>query len=397
MTAALPSSPAAPPAPVRPVGPPPALIDYLRRVPDPRHARGKRHPLAAILLLVVVAMLAGRTHRLGIHEWGREAAEHVRCALGFREGKTPAASTLHVVLAVLDWEAFAAQLRAWSLALLAYLDPEQQGVFSCDGKTVKGSLREGAAVAHLLSVFTHELGITLDLEPVARKSNEIPAAPPLLLRLPLRGRIVVVDALLTQETLAETVVQAGGEYVMPVKGNQPGLQSALQELFAGPLPRDWQAETATSYDRGHGRREYRRLLVVAPPPTERWDWGRARQYFLLERVRWVGAETVGTRTLVYGVTSLTRSQAGAVRLLGVIRGHWEIENRSHWQRDTLLGEDASRSSKANIVQVLSGLRCAALTLLHYRQRTQGGRSLASIQRRLEQHPAEILTLTGALS
>jgi predicted transposase YbfD/YdcC len=367
-------------------------------VPDPRRARGKRHPLEAILLLVVVATLAGRTHRQGIHEWGRGAEEAVRRALGFRQAKTPAASTLHEVLSALDWACFAAQLRAWALALLAHLDPEGQAALSCDGKTMKGTLREGAEVAHLLSAFTHELGITLDLEPVTRKSNEIPAAPKLLLRLPVRGRVVVVDALLTQEELAVGLVTAGADYVMPVKGNQPGLQEALQEVFATVLPENWQPETVERYERGHGRRELRRLTLVAPPPGERLDWGRVRQYFLLERVRWVsraGQEKPGERTLVYGVTSLTRRQAGAWELLTLIRSHWQIENRSHWVRDTLFREDESRSANNTLVQVLGGLRCAALTLLHYRRRTEGWRSLAALRRHLEQHPEEILALTGA--
>jgi len=371
-------------------------VEYLRQVPDPRQAQGKRHPLEAILLLVVVAMLAGRTHRLGIHEWGRGAEEAVRCALGFREGKTPAASTLHEVLNAVDWSGFAAQLRAWSLALLAYLDPEGQAAFSCDGKTVRGSLREGAEVAHLLSVFTHDLGITLDLEPVERKSNEIPAAPRLLLRLPLAGRIILVDALLTQEEIARALVAAGADYVMPVKGNQPGLQGELRQLFSEPLPETWQREVAETWERGHGRREYRRLTVVEPPVGERWDWGRARQYFLLERVRWVGTSERGERTVVYGITSLERSGAGAAKLLGLVRAHWQIENCSHWVRDTLFREDESRSSKQNLVQVLGGLRCAALTLLHDCRRMTGGRSLAAVQRRLEQRPWQILDLTGAV-
>jgi predicted transposase YbfD/YdcC len=393
VTAALSASPASTPGPVSATAP--KLIEYLRQVPDPRQARGKRHPLEAILLLVVVATLAGRTHRLGIVEWGREADEAVRRALGFREGKTPAASTLHVVLGAVDWEAFAAQLRAWSLALLECLDPEHERALSCDGKTVKGSLREGAEVAHLLSAFVHDLGLTLDLEPVKRKSNEIRAAPRLLLRLPLRGRIVVVDALLTQEKIAEAVVGAGGDYVMPVKGNQPGLQAALQAVFAAPLPRPWRSETAETYERGHGRRELRRLTVVAPPARERLDWGWARQYFLLERVRWTSASKPGERTVVYGITSLGRKEAGAAKLLSLVRAHWEIENRSHWVRDTLFREDESRSAHPNIVQVLGGLRCAALTLLHYRRRSCGGRSLAAVRRQLEQQPSQILTLTGA--
>jgi predicted transposase YbfD/YdcC len=385
----MPGLPVPDPGPVLP-----KLVEYLRQVPDPRHARGKRHPLEAILLLVVVATLAGRTHRQGIHEWGRAAEEAVRRALGFRAGKTPAASTLHEVLGAIDWDAFAEQLRQWALALLAQLDPGREAALSCDGKTVKGSLREGSEVAHLLSVFSHDLGVTLDLEPVKRKSNEIPAAPKLLLRLPIRGRIVVVDALLTQETIATTLLEAGADYVMPVKGNQPGLQQELQQLFAARLPQDWQPQVAETYDAGHGRRELRRLTLVAPPPGARLDWGRARQYFLLERWREVGG-AAGSRTVVYGITSLSRDQAEAERLLKLVRSHWQIENRAHWVRDTLFREDESRSSKPKLVQVLGGLRCAALTLLHCCRRIHGGRSLAAIRRRLEQQPWEILSLTGA--
>ena len=132
------------------------------------------------------------------------------------------------------------------------------------------------------------------------------------------------------------------------------------------------------------------------PSTVALDWGRARQYFQLERVRWVGAAETGERTVVYGITSLEQQRAGAARLLALVRNHWQIENRSHWVRDTLFREDESRSAQKNIVQVLGGLRCAALTLLHYRRHTRGGRSLASIQRGLEQQPAEILHLTGTL-
>jgi len=397
VTAALQSSPFLGPVPVAPpTGGLPLLVEYLRRVPDPRRRQGKRYPLEAILLLVVVGTLAGRKHRLGIAEWGRGAEAGLQRALGFRAGKTPAPSTLHEVLRAVDWAAFAAQLRAWSLALLAHLDPAQEHAFSCDGKCVRASLREGAEVAHLLSVFVHELGLTLDLEPVSTKTNEIPATPKLLLRLPLRGRVVVVDALLTQEEIAETVVRAGGEYVMPVKGNQPGLQQELQQVFTQPFPSRWRPETRETYEEGHGRRELRRLTLVAPPAKVRLQWGWVRQYFLLERVRWTGKAATPERTLVYGVTSLGRKAAGAERLLGLVRRHWEIENRSHWVRDTLFREDESRSSHSTLVQVLTGLRCAALTLLHTEHRRGKDRSVASLQRRLEQQPTAILALTGTL-
>ena len=398
MAANIASSASAAPAPV-PAATVPSLCAYLRQVPDPRRAQGKRHSLTAILMLMVVATLAGRRHRLGVFEWGRTADPALQQALGFTAGQTPAASTLHEVLERLDWEAFAAQLRAWSLAVLAAVDPEGQAALSCDGKTVRASLREGASVAHLLSVFSPEWGITVDLEPVPRKTNELPGASTVLLRLPVAGRTVVMDALFTHEPLAIALVEAGADYVLPVKRNQPGLYTELAAIFNQPLPADWSVEQVETDNRGHGRREWRRLTLVAPPLGERLDWGRSQQYFLLERYRWKNGQPLEKqpgRTLVYGITSLSRRQAGAATILKLVRSHWQIENGSHWVRDTLFREDESRSSKPILVQVLSGFRCAAVTLLHS-ERRRLGRSLASIQRRLEQKPWEILQLTGAIS
>ena len=376
----------------------PSLVSFLDKVPDPRQPQGKRHSLAAILLLVIVATLAGRKHRRSIFEWGRETEPEIQQALGFTAGKTPCASTLHEVLGRLDWDAFAAQLREWALAVQATLEPETPTALSCDGKTVRGSRREGATAAHLLSVFSHETGVTLALAPVSQKTNEIAAAPQLLLQLPLSGRTVLVDALLTQEPLATALVTAGADYVMPVKGNQPGLQAALAEWFEAPFPASWQRDTVDVGNQGHGRWEWRRLTLIAPPFGERLDWGRSQQYFLLERYRRPAndPDAAPTRTLTYGITSLTRPKADAAAVLKLVRDHWQIENRAHWVRDTLFREDESHSSKNTLVAVLTACRCTALTLLHVEHR-RTRKALATLQRRLEQKPREILKLTGALT
>jgi hypothetical protein len=207
VTSALATSPSADPlpGPTRPAAPP--LLDYLAQVPDPRDLRGLRHPLPAILLLTVVAILAGRTHNLGMAKCGRGSAPALQEALGFAPGKTPAPSTFHEVFRGLDWTAFSRQLRAWALALWHALDPDGQAPLACDGKSVRGSARAAAEVAHLLSVFCSELGITLVLAPVPSKSGELAAAPALLLRVGLAGRIITLDALFTHEPLAEAIVQ----------------------------------------------------------------------------------------------------------------------------------------------------------------------------------------------
>lgn len=397
MTAALPTSPPVDPLPGPSRSTPPSLLQYLRQVPDPRGSRGLRHPLSAILLLTVVAMLAGRTHNLGIAEWGRGSEPALQAALGFAPGKTPAPSTFHEVFRRLDWTAFSHQLREWALALWRSLDPDGQAPLACDGKAVRGSARAGAEVAHLLSVFCSELGITLDLAPVPSKSGELAAAPALLLRVGLAGRIITLDALFTHEPLAEAIVQAGGDYVLPVKGNQPDLRDALQELCARHRTDPEPERRAETDDRAHGRRELRSLRSVPLTAADGIDWGHARQVFRLERRRFYQDRQGRERysyTVTYGITSLApeaADAADAARLLALVRGHWGIEVRSHWIRDTTLREDASRTATGSIVQVLTGIRCAALTLLHqFRQEQQ--LSVASAGRRLQQDSWQALSL-----
>ena len=98
-------------------------------------------------------------------------------------------------------------------------------------------------------------------------------------------------------------------------------------------------ETATSVGKGHGRRE-RRTITTTTALNGYLDWPGIGQVFRLVRERRVGGITA-TET-VYGITSLTRSEADAGRLLELVRTHWSIESELHHVRDVTLKEDACR-------------------------------------------------------
>jgi predicted transposase YbfD/YdcC len=400
MATALSCSPSLPAAPALP-----SLLAALRRVPEHRDPRGRRHELAAVLALSVVGVLAGHSHPLAISEWGRQCDPALTEALGFSR-PTPAPSTFHEIFKRLDGEAFARELREWALSVWRAVDPKGCAACAGDGKAVRGSARAGSDVAHLLSVFCGEFGITLDLAPVEAKTGELPGAAPLLLRVGVAGRIFTLDALFTHEPLAASIVAGGGDYVLPVKGNQVELRDAIQETLAAvaPVTPAGQAgeekegvTTATTDEKGHGRRETRRLVAVslgALEEEERWHWGGAQQIFRIERWRLVKDRQGQERysyTIHYGITSLAPEAADAKRLLGLVRGHWQIENRSHWVRDVELREDATRTATGAIVEVQAGIRCAALTLLHQFRR-QTGRCLAATRRRLHNDPWQGLAL-----
>src|SRR5690242_11967623 len=175
------------------------LIEVLAEIPDFRQNRGKRHPLEAMLTLACSAMLCGYRSYTAMAEWGRHYGAPLVRALGFTH-RAPCAATLHTVLRGVDRKAVEAKLGAWAEGLLGEAPQPEGGedALAIDGKTLRGSQKQGAPGAHLLSVFAHRLGVTLAQQAVDDKTNEIPVAVELLQHLVLDGRIMTMDALLTQ-------------------------------------------------------------------------------------------------------------------------------------------------------------------------------------------------------
>jgi predicted transposase YbfD/YdcC len=236
------------------------LIEGLAEIPDFRSNRGKRHALAAILALACSAMLCGARSYTAIAEWGRNYGVRLMRALGFTR-QPPCAATLHTVLRRVDREEVEAKLGAWAEGRLrgtAALPAPEEGI-AVDGKTLRGSQKQGAPGAHLLSALAHRLGLTLAQQAVADKTNEIPVALELLRQLVLEGRVVTMDALLTQRLIAQQIVAAGGDYVMVVKNNQPQLREDIATVFALPPIVGETRTVAETVDCGHGRIEQRRL------------------------------------------------------------------------------------------------------------------------------------------
>jgi hypothetical protein len=188
------------------------LIEVLAEVQDPRKARGKRHPLAAILALATAATLCGAQSYGAIAEWGRHHGAPLARALGFTRAKTPCAGTLHYLFQRLDRQALERVLAAWAETVLASFPPPQgtREALAIDGKTLCGSKLQGALDVHLVSVLSHRLGLTLYQQAVSDKTNEIGALPEVLAALVLEGRVVTGDAMLCQQKIAQQIVDQGG-------------------------------------------------------------------------------------------------------------------------------------------------------------------------------------------
>lgn len=229
------------PLPEGPPAPPGSLAEALAAVPDPRQPYGwdpvhPPLPLAALLQLTVAATLCGSRSLLAIAQWGRERqAEEptLLTDLGLPPGRSPCVATLHRVFKALDVAAFERVLGTW----LGRTGVESTEPIAVDGKTLRGVHGAGVPGVHLVAAYTHRAGAVLAQVRTGGKGQELAAAKAVLQEVPLAGRLVTGDALLTQRELCEQIVQAEGDYLLPVDANQPALLADLEAAFS-PLAAD---------------------------------------------------------------------------------------------------------------------------------------------------------------
>jgi predicted transposase YbfD/YdcC len=368
-----------------------ALWQRLATLRDGRRPRGKRYPLPLVLLLMVLAKLAGEDRPSGIADWVAHRHQALQAALGIRWPRMPHHNTFRRVLArAVDPAEFDATVGAF---FRAQPGVGQSVLVSIDGKTVRGTIPAGASRGeHLLAAYLPQEGVVLMQVAAGEKANEITVAPQVLQAVDLRGKVVTGDAMHTQRALSHQIVAAGGAYVWIAKDNQPTLHADIADLFTvdartvagGHIPQD--RRTAVTVDKGHGRQD-RRTLTASSDLTGYSDWPGMAQVFRLERQRVIAASGKQTHEVRYGLTSLTADQASAADLLALTRGHWGIENGLHYCRDVTFHEDATRLTVGHAGRVMAALNNLVIGLL----RLAGHTNLAAARRH---HNADLrLSLT----
>lgn len=334
-----------------------SLYDYLEQLTDRRSARGLRYPLPVVLVLVLVAKLAGEQEARGIAQWVALRQSLLYAALHFERDSVPHPTTY---ARILGHAVDVAELQRACTAFLLTASAASDAVeINLDGKLLKGTIPAGQTNGvHLLAAYLPDAGIVLMQMEVGNKENEIVVAPRLLKAVDLQGKIVTGDAMFTQRDLSRQVVEAGGHYVWSVKDNQPDLRADIEAVFtieAGQtalkvMANDFQE--AVSLDKAHGRLEQRRL-TSSEMLSGHGNWPHLAQVFKVERE----IEHLNTgkrrREISYGVTSLSRQEADAEGLLRMVRKHWEIENGLHYRRDWSLREDYCRLKTGEAAEAMA--------------------------------------------
>ncbi len=347
------------------------IIAHFNQLEDPRSPINRQHPLVSVVVIALMAVLAGAGGPTAIARWATTKQAFLQNVLPLPAG-IPGKDVFRRVLMLLNPAAFQACFCQWLQVLRAKVAEASgidQPVLAVDGKTARRShdRANGLGALHAVSVWASELGLSLGQVACAEKSNEITAIPELLALVNIQGAIITIDAMGTQKAIAEQIIDRHADYVLALKGNQETLHQAVIDYIDKHLENDFAEVTARrllTTETGHGREETRSYIHLAVPPDlaelALWKGLQSIGVVVSACVR-DGKETIETR---YYISSLA---VGVKRFAHAIRSHWGIENSCHWSLDFTFREDESRIREKNLRENFAWLKRFLLSLLKQHQ------------------------------
>lgn len=349
------------------------ILSYFADLDDPRSEKNRQHPLINIIAIAILGVICGADTWVDLERYGQAKKDWLGTFLDLTHG-IPSHDTFGRVFRWLDATQFQTGFITWTQSLCQRTAGQ---LVALDGKKLRRSHdkahdREGI---WMVSAWVSDNRLVLGQTQVDAKSNEITAIPKLLATLDITGCVVTIDAIGTQTALAQQIVQAEADYILPVKENQGTLYEDLHWLFDGFEQENYvdvRYDTFKQVSAGHDRREIRQCWVVTHPDYRAYlrrgaDWLGLTSLVKLLTVRTTSRKTEVTQR--YFISSWT---ASARHFLQHIRDHWQIENGLHWVLDIAFQEDAARIRKDHAPHNMATLRHIAINLLKQDTATRVG-------------------------
>jgi predicted transposase YbfD/YdcC len=339
------------------------ILTFARTLPEHRMDRKKLHLAEDIVFITLVAVICGADTWEEIAEFGRSKKGFLRSILSLKNG-IPSPDTFNRFFAGLNPKVFETLFLSWAQGLCKH----NSGVIAIDGKTVRGSRKEGGKSAiHMVSAFSAANNLVLGQVKTNQKSNEITAIPELIKVLDIEGCIVTIDAMGCQTKIAKAIIDQGADYLLAVKENQKELYSNIIDTFRfTPKEKLIQYE---DIDTGHGRVETRLCTVTnnLGQLSRVDDWEHINALVKIESVRYIKVSGITQNETRYYITSLNHN----TKTIGqAVRSHWSIENNLHWQLDVSFNEDKSRKRDRNAAENYSVILRMALNLIKNEKSTK---------------------------
>lgn len=317
-------------------------------VPDPR-AANVRHSLSSVLFIGLAAVLCGAETCQDMADFGVSKKRLIKDIMPLPYG-VPSHDVFSNVFRHLKPEAFEQVFAKFTTAFGKSIS----GVVAIDGKAVRGAYLRGqkATPLHLVNVRAADARMVIGQQRAPNR-NEVKGVLDALACLSLEGCIVTADALHCRADTARAILNAGADYALALKSNQPGLLAQAITLLEKADDPD---RATTQENRVHDRGETRHATLVT---ANTLDFPGVQTVASLESIRTAadGTQTSHVRHF------LLSKQMTAAQFMTVARTHWSIENQLHWVLDVAFCEDAARNRKDHGPENLSILRKLALNII----------------------------------
>jgi predicted transposase YbfD/YdcC len=340
------------------------LSNYFDDLPDPRVDRTKQHLLKDILVITILATIAGAVGWEDIENYGLSKQQWLEEFLELPNG-IPSDDTFRRVFEKLDPKVLEQKLSQWLQQIMGSVCQE---IIPIDGKSLRGSYdrEKGLKNLHLVTAWASEQRLVLGQVKVEDHSNEITAIPALLELIDISGAIITIDAMGTQTEIVRLIRQKKADYVVALKSNHPTLYNQVKSWFESAKAQEFMG-VEMSYDsrteKGHHRIENRQVWAVSITQLgglyKQEQWAGLRTIVIVERVRHLWNKI--THEVQFYLSSLPVD----AQLNGrAIRQHWGIENQVHWSLDVTFNEDKSRIRSLNSPQNFALVRRLALNAVN---------------------------------
>jgi predicted transposase YbfD/YdcC len=344
-----------------------SILKFFRGLEDPRSTVNRRHLLGDLIVICVLAVIAGADGPKAIGIWAAANGEWLRGYLKLPHG-IPSHDTIGRLLATLKPQAFQRCFEQWIATLSQPTDAEsQEGQvhIAIDGKALRRShdRRRNLGPLFLVSAWSVRRGISLGQLATAEKSNEITAIPQLLDQIDVSDAVVTIDAAGCQRNIAEKIIDGGGDYILALKGNQGTLHQEVEEYLDAHLDNDFAEVVVRKHEeviKGHGRLDTLFYYQLPVPDTlsKLENWKGLKTIGMAIRVSEQGGQE--TSDVRYYISS---TKLGVRRFAECVRGHWGIENSLHWCLDVTFREDDSRLRDRHAADNVAWLKRFAISLL----------------------------------
>ena len=342
------------------------FLELLAEIPEFRKGNAIKYSLRDVLFLAIFAILCGANTYTGMQTFSELHIKELRKYLELPEG-IPSHDAFGDILSRVDIQAVNECFRIFTDQI--QIAEKQDVVVALDGKTIRRSQSEKHRAFHIETAYLSDMQVVLGQVAIDEKSNEITAIPKLLEMLTLQKCTVTIDAIGTHESIAKAVREAGAEYILPVKENQPTMLDDIRFYAENEVFTEKHSvlagedRYAVQNDKGHGRIEKRECYIFdsADWLKEQYHWTDLHGVAVIRSTRTMintGETSTYDRYFIYSHTEMT-----AERFLKLQRKHWTIENNLHWCLDCCFHEDDMHVRLGHAAVVINSFRKLCMQML----------------------------------